>query len=80
MSKFYDNTKTKEEARVRTDRRKERLAQYLFDLSKLSFGGSVFAAVFAWINDINNYWYLIVLAVGLIATVIFAKLANSILK
>lgn len=80
MSKFYENMKDREEARARAEKRKERLAQYLFDLSKLSFGGSVFAAVFAWINDISNYWYLVVLAVGLLATVMFAKLANNILK
>lgn len=80
MSKFYDEQKNREEARARAEKRKERLAQYLFDLSKLSFGGSVFAAVFAWINDISNYWYLVVLAVGLLATVMFAKLANNILK
>ena len=80
MSRFYDNTKAKEEVRVKNSLRREKLATYFFDLSKLSFGGSAFAAVFAWINDVGNYWYLVVLIVGLVATIIFAIFANKLLK
>ena len=80
MSKFYDNHKAHEETRVKNSLRREKLATYFFDLSKLSFGGSAFAAVFAWINDVGNYWYLVVLIVGLVATIIFAIFANKLLK
>lgn len=80
MSRFYDNTKAKEEVRVKNSLRREKLASYFFDLSKLSFGGSAFATVFAWINDITNYWYVVVFAVGMAATIIFAVMANKLLK
>jgi hypothetical protein len=80
MSKFYNEHKAKEEVRVKNSLRREKLATYFFDLSKLSFGGSAFAAVFAWISDVGNYWYLVVLVVGLAVTVIFAVFANRLLK
>jgi hypothetical protein len=65
---------------VKNSLRREKLASYFFDLSKLSFGGSAFATVFAWINDITNYWYVVVFAVGMAATIIFAVMANKLLK
>ena len=34
MSKFYEDQKSREEARARAERRKEKLASYLYDLSK----------------------------------------------
>ena len=80
MSRFYENMKDREEVRTKNSLRREKLATYFFDLSKLSFGGSAFAAVFAWINDVGNYWYLVVLIVGLVATIIFAIFANKLLK
>lgn len=80
MSRFYDDMKSREEARARAEKRKEKLSTYFYDLSKLSFGGSVFAAVFAWINDVENYWYVVVLVVGILVTIIFAMFANKLLK
>jgi hypothetical protein len=80
MSNFSDNNKVREEKRVKNSLRREKLASYFFDLSKLSFGGSAFATVFAWINDITNYWYVVVFAVGMAATIIFAVMANKLLK
>ena len=80
MSNFSDNNKVREEVRVKNSLRREKLASYFFDLSKLSFGGSAFATVFAWINDITNYWYVVVFAVGMAATIIFAVMANKLLK
>ena len=80
MSNFSDNNKVREEKRVKNSLRREKLATYFFDLSKLSFGGSAFATVFAWINDITNYWYVVVFAVGMAATIIFAVMANKLLK
>lgn len=80
MSRFYDNTKAKEEVRVKNSLRREKMATYFYDLSKLSFGSSVFATVFAWINDISNYWYVVVFFVGVITTIVFAVFANKLLK
>ena len=80
MSKFAEGLKAREEAKIKNSLRREKLATYFYDLSKLSFGGSAFATVFAWINDISNYWYVVVFVVGIAATVIFAVLANKLLK
>lgn len=80
MSKFYENMKGKEEARARADRRNEKLAAYLYDISKLSLGGVVFTSAFGWFNDKDNCEYAIMALVGFIMTVSFAIAANKILK
>lgn len=60
--------------------RKEKLAGYFFDLSKLSFAGLVIGVVmplYSNVNDENN-WYSI--CTGIILTITSALFANKILK
>lgn len=70
----------KQEGREKDKVRKEKLAGYFFDLSKLSFAGLVIGVViplYSNISDENN-WYSI--CTGIILSVISALLANKILK
>lgn len=80
MSKFYEDQKSREEARARAERRKEKLASYLCDLSKLSFGGVVIGASLTWLNDTGNTLYIIAIIVGLLIAIEFAIIANELLK
>lgn len=60
--------------------RKENMAKYFFDLSKLSFAGLVIGVVvplYGNIQDVNN-WYLI--GTGVLLTTLLALSANRILK
>lgn len=80
MSKFGEDQKSREEARARAERRKEKLASYLYDLSKLSFGGVVIGASLTWLNDTGNTLYIIAIIVGLLIAIEFAIIANELLK
>ena len=80
MSKFYDNTKAKEEGRAKSSLRREKLASYFFDVSKLSLGGVVFTACFGWLNDKDNSMYIVAVIIGLAITIILAVIANKLLK
>ena len=80
MSKFYEDQKSRGEARARAERRKEKLASYLYDLSKLSFGGVVIGASLTWLNDTGNTLYIIAIIVGLLIAIEFAIIANELLK
>ena len=80
MSKFSDEQKSKEEARARADRRNEKLAAYLYDISKLSLGGVVFTSAFAWFSDKSNFEYAYMALVGFVMAVSFAVAANKLLK
>lgn len=80
MSKFYEDQKSREEAKARAERRKEKLASYLYDLSKLSFGGVVIGASLTWLNNTGNTLYIIAIIVGLLIAIEFAIIANELLK
>ena len=80
MSKFYNDHKQKEDARVRHSARRDKLASYFFDVSKLSLGGVVFTSAFAWFNDKDNFEYAIMALVGMFMVIIFAVIANKLLK
>jgi hypothetical protein len=80
MSKFYDNHKAHEETRVKNSLRREKLASYFFDVSKLSLGGVVFTSAFGWFSDRDNGEYVFVFAFGIIMTISFAIVANRFLK
>lgn len=80
MSKFADNYQNKQEARTRKSQRREKLASYFFDVSKLSLGGVVFTSAFAWFNNKDNWEYLLMAASGFVMVIIFAIIANKLLK
>lgn len=80
MGHWSDQQEGKKETKERDKTRKEKLACYFFDLSKLSFAGLVIGIViplYSNITDENN-WYAII--TGIILTTISALLANKILK
>lgn len=80
MGNWSELQAIKQEGREKDKVRKEKLAGYFFDLSKLSFAGLVIGVViplYSNISDENN-WYSI--CTGIILSVISALLANKILK
>lgn len=80
MSKLDEVFKPREQLRKRNETRREKLAGYFFDLSKLTFAGLVIGIIlplFTNADDPNN-WYVII--IGIILTVLTALLANKIMK
>ena len=76
MEQQEKQKETKEKDKIR----REKLAGYFFDLSKLCFAGLVIGVItdlFPNLQDAGN-WYVI--TIGLILTIISALLANKILR
>lgn len=80
MGNWSDQQEVKKETKERDKTRKEKLASYFFDLSKLSFAGLVIGIVTPLYSNITdeNSWYAII--TGIILTTMSALLANKILK
>lgn len=80
MGKFVEQQKTKEETKEKDKTRREKLAGYFFDLSKLCFAGLVVGVVIPLYSDMSNEdnWYSV--CTGIILTIMSAYLANKILK
>ena len=80
MGKFVEQQKTKEETKEKNKTRREKLAGYFFDLSKLCFAGLVVGVVIPLYSDMSNEnnWYSV--CTGIILTIMSAYLANKILK
>ena len=80
MGKFVEQQKTKEETNEKDKTRREKLAGYFFDLSKLCFAGLVVGVVIPLYSDMSNEnnWYSV--CTGIILTIMSAYLANKILK
>lgn len=80
MGNWSDQQEVKKETKERDKTRKEKLASYFFDLSKLSFAGLVIGIVIPLYSNITdeNSWYAII--TGIILTTMSALLANKILK
>lgn len=80
MGNWSEQQEVNKETKERDKTRKEKLAGYFFDLSKLSFAGLVVGIViplYSNITDENN-WYVVTTGITLAA--ISALLANKILK
>ena len=60
--------------------RKEKLADYFYDLSKLIFAAMVLGGMSPIITDNFKSAYIIMIIVGLASTYLTAYLANRILK
>lgn len=60
--------------------RKEKLAGYYFDLSKLSFAGIFVSVITPILTDEQNARMWLAAIFGLVLTVLSASLANKILK
>lgn len=80
MGNFSRQQDEKKDVREKDKTRREKLAGYFFDLSKLSFAGLVIGVVIPLYSDLSNKnnWYSI--CTGILLTIISAVFANKILK
>jgi hypothetical protein len=80
MGNFSRQQEEKKDVREKDKTRREKLAGYFFDLSKLSFAGLVIGVVIPLYSDLSNEnnWYSI--CTGILLTIISAVFANKILK
>lgn len=80
MGKFAERQVALQEAKEWHKVRREKLAGYFFDISKLSFAGLVIGLLLPLFSDFENQTIKIVISFGLILTISSALLANKILK
>lgn len=80
MSEFDNKRKVSEKAEKRNDVRKEKLAGYFFDLSKLVFGGLVIGGISPLFVGGENKIDILMFVMGLLSTFGFAYTSNRILK
>lgn len=80
MGKWIERQKEKAESKEKDKIRKENVAKYFFDLSKLSFGGLVIGIIIPLYGDVGNEnnWYSI--CTGVLLTILLALFGNKILK
>lgn len=80
MGNFAESGKIKDEMKKRDATRREKLAGYFFDLSKLIFAGMVIGLILPLLSDTENAKMWIIAVFGIILTTLSALLANKILK
>ena len=80
MGNFAEAGKIKDEMKKRDANRREKLAGYFFDLSKLIFAGMVIGLILPLLSDTENAKMWIIAVFGIILTTLSALLANKILK
>ena len=80
MGNFAEAGKIKDEMKKRDATRREKLAGYFFDLSKLIFAGMVIGLILPLLSDSENAKMWIIAVFGIILTTLSALLANKILK
>ena len=80
MGNFAEAGKIKDEMKKRDATRREKLAGYFFDLSKLIFAGMVIGLILPLLSDTENAKMWIIDVFGIILTTLSALLANKILK
>lgn len=80
MGNFSNQQEAKKEAKERDKTRKEKLAGYFFDLSKICFTGMVISLVLPLISESSNTIMWLVTLFGICLTISSAMLANKILK
>lgn len=79
MSNFSEQQKARDKKETRDSTRREKLAGYFYDLSKLIFAALVLGGITPiFTNDTDVNW--ITVCAGIFATYIFANFANRILK
>lgn len=80
MGNWSDRQEERKETQKRNDVRREKLAGYFFDLSKLSFAGLVIGLVLPIFSNVDDVTIWFAGLFGLILTVVSALMANKILK
>lgn len=80
MGNWSERQEEKKEVKEKDKTRRDKLAGYFFDLSKLIFAALVLGGITPLFTNISNgiNWSTIVL--GVISTYMFANFANRILK
>ena len=80
MGNWSEKQEIKKERKEQDNTRREKLAGYFFDLSKLVFAALVLGGITPLFTNVSNEinWSTIVL--GIFSTYIFANFANRILK
>lgn len=80
MGNWIEKQKAKKALEEKDKLRKENMAKYFFDLSKLSFAGLVIGVVVPLYGDIynENNWFSI--GTGIFLTILMAIFANKILR
>lgn len=80
MSTFDNNRKAKEDIKKKNDMRREKLAGYFFDLSKLTFAALVLGGFTPLSGEYDPKANWSVVTLGALLTVVFAKIASLIIK
>jgi len=75
-----DETESRKERKEKNKVRREKLAGYFFDISKLSFTGLVVGVLLPLISNSQDISIWIAAVMGLLLTISAALLANNILK
>lgn len=81
MGNWSERQEAKKEGKEKDKTRREKLAGYFFDLSKLSFAGLVIGGIVSIKPENANYSIEIYRAIiGCLFTIFLARTANTILK
>lgn len=80
MGNWSEQQEAKKEVKEKDKVRREKLAGYFFDLSKLSFTGLVVSVILPLFSNVENVIMWLVALFGMILTISSALLANKILK
>lgn len=80
MGNFSKQLEEKKEGKEKDKVRREKLAGYFFDLSKLSFAGIVISIVLPLFSNVGDMKMWMAALFGIVLTILSALLANKILK
>lgn len=80
MGNWSEQQAVKQERKEKDKTRRDKLAGYFFDLSKLSFAGLVIGITLPLFSDTQNATMWLVAMFEIVLTVLSALLANKILK
>lgn len=80
MGNWEKQIELKKQTREKERIRREKLAGYFFDISKLSFAGLVIGIVIPLFSNVGDLkiWSAVIL--GIVLTILAASLANKILR
>ena len=80
MGNWSDQQEIKKEGKEKDKTRREKLAGYFFDLSKLSFAGLVISIILPLFSNVENTILWLAALFGTVLTISSVMLANKILK
>ena len=80
MGKFIEQQEIKKETKEKDKVRREKLASYFFDLSKLSFAGLVIGVILPLFTNVGDVKFWSAALLGMTLTITSALVANKILR